>query len=69
MQQNSVYQERQGVPARWGHPARGIPTAKPPTVRESSSRAGTPYPLPLPKEVQKGGRGPGRRGGSRLEGG
>ena len=28
-----------------------------------------PLPLALPKEVQKGGRGPGRKGGSRLEGG
>ena len=30
-----LIQERQGVPARWRDPARGIPTTKLPTVRES----------------------------------
>ena len=28
-------QEWQGVPARWGDPARCVPTPKPPTVREN----------------------------------
>ena len=65
-------QERQGVPARWGDPARGIPTAKPPTVREShepgplSSR--DPLPLaPSQRGAGVGGGGPGRK--SRLKGG
>ena len=44
-------QERQGVPARWGDPDRGIPTPKPPTIRESHDPL---EPGPLPKEVQEG---------------
>ena len=39
-------QERQGVPARWFDPARGIPTPKPPTVRESHE-PGPPLEGPL----------------------
>ena len=51
-------QKRQGVPARWGDPARGIPTPKPPTENHepgtplepgplSPQRAGTPRISPL----------------------
>ena len=74
--QNSHFQERQGVPARWGDPARGIPTAKPPTVRESH-KPGPPLepgplaPCPFPKRCRRGRGVPAGRGGggSRLEGG
>ena len=70
-------QEGQGVPARWGDPARGIPTPKPPTVRENHEQGpplepGPLAPCPLPKRCRgggrsvtgsKGGRGPGSKGG------
>ena len=52
--------ERQGVPARWGDLARGIPTPKPLTVRESHG-PGTPLepgplaPCPFPKRCRGGG--------------
>ena len=60
------------VPARWGNPARGIPTAKPPTIRESH-KPGPPLepgplaPCPFPKRCRKGvrvpaGSGPGSKG-------
>ena len=63
-------QERQGVPARWGDPARGIPTPKELTVGEKhkpgrSLEPGPHYLFPLPKEVQEGG-GPGRKEGPGL---
>ena len=65
-------QERQGVPAREGDPARGIPTPKPPTARENHApgpplEPGPLAPCPFPNRC--GGGGLGREGGSRLEGG
>ena len=63
----SVLQERQGVPARWGDPACGIPTAKPPTVRESREPGPPLEPGPLaPCPSQRGAEG---GEGSRPEGG
>ena len=70
---NFLCQERQGVPARWGDPARGIPTVKPPTLQESHEPGppleprGTPCPFPkrcrraggVPGPGSKGGKGPG----------
>ena len=66
-------QERQGVPARCGGPARGIPTATPPTVRESHEpgpplEPGPHAPCPFLKRRRKGegsrpkGGVPARRG-------
>ena len=60
------FQERQGVPARWGDPARGIPTPKPPTRRDSH-KPGPPLepgPLALPPSQRGAGGGgvPGRKG-------
>ena len=57
---NRPFRRGDGVPARWGDPARGIPAPKPPTARESHDprpplELGVPGPLPLPKEVQEGG--------------
>ena len=63
----TINQERQGVPARWGDPARGIPTAKPPTVRESHEPGRPLEPGPLaPCPSQRGAEG---GEGSRPEGG
>ena len=60
-------QERQGVPARWGDPARDIPTAKPPTLRESHEpgpplEPGPLSPCPFPKRCRRGGGVPAGRG-------
>ena len=60
-------QERQGVPARWGDPARGIPTAKPPTVRESHKPGPPLEPGPLALVPSQRGAEGGE--GSRPEGG
>ena len=65
-------QERQGVPAHWGDPARGVPTAKQPTVRESHGPGPPLEPGPLTPPSQRGaqgGEGSRPEGGSRLEGG
>ena len=63
----AVSQERQGVPARWGDPARGIPTAKLPTVRESHEpgpplEPGPPAPCPSQRGAE-GGEGSRPKGG------
>ena len=62
---------RQGVPARWGDPARGIPRQNAHSSRkpQAGTPTGAPCPLPLPKEVQEGGSRPEGGVGSRLEGG
>ena len=60
-------QERRGVPARWGDPARGIPTAKVLTVRESHEPGPPLEPGPLaPCPFRRGAEG---GEGSRPEGG
>ena len=61
-------QERQGVPARWGDPARGIPTPKPPTARENHEpgpplEPGPLAPCPFPNRCRGGGVPAGRGGG------
>ena len=72
-----LFQERQGVPARCGARLVVFPRPNRPQFQEATtqapSRAGTPCPLPVPKEVQGGrwsrpeGGGVPRRGeGSRL---
>ena len=58
--------EARGPGSRWGDPARGIPTPKPPTVRESHEQGpplelGPLVPCPSPKEVQEGRRVPSER--------
>ena len=56
-----VIQERQGVPAREG-PARGIPTPKSLTVRESHEPGPAPFPFSKRSGREAGRKVPARRG-------
>ena len=64
------FQERRGVPARWGDPARGIPTAKVLTVREGHEPGPPLEPGPLaPCPLRRGAEFPAGRGGPGSKGG
>ena len=55
-----------GVLARWGDPARGIPTLLDPVQaaeHHHMSRAPTPFEPSPPAPLWEGARGPGSRGG------